>query len=249
MERRVVTAAIGIKRLVLAAVLLAAAGVGALALVSFLMPAETVREAVKAEIRAITGLDPVLGGATSVSLFPTGTVRFNDVSLGGNGTGEPALTAEHVVARLRFFPFLTGRIEIADVSLVRPTISIIFNADRSSNWSRHIETLARNLQPSAKRNTSFSEIRIEHGTVILRDEAYKIVETLSNVEFALAWPAISKSFAATGRFAWKDELLDGTISFTDFAAALRGDRSGLKVRLAGAPFKLAFDGYLSHRPP
>ena len=36
------------------------------------------------------------------------------------------------------------------MSLVRPTISIIFNADRSSNWSSHIETLARNLQPSAK---------------------------------------------------------------------------------------------------
>src|SRR6202030_4152930 len=39
-----------------------------------------------------------------------------------------------------------------------------------------------------------------------------------------------------------------SISFTDFAAALKGDRSGLKIRLTGAPFKLAFDGYISHRP-
>jgi len=243
-----VTAVIGIKRLALAVVALAVAGFGALVILSFLMPAETVRDAVKAEIRAVTGLDPVLRGGTSVSLFPTGTVRFDDVSLGDSGSGRPALTAEHVVARLRFFPFLTGRIEIADVSLVRPTISIIFNADRSSNWSGHIETLARHLQPSGKRTSSFSEIRIEGGTVILRDEAYKVVETLSNVEFALAWPSISKSFAATGRFAWNNEPLDATISFTDFAAALRGDRSGLKVRLAGAPLKFAFDGYLSHRP-
>ena len=187
-------------------------------------------------------------GGASVSLFPTGTVRFDDVSLGDNRTGAPALTAEHVVARLRFFPFLTGRIEIADVSLVRPTIAIIFNADRSSNWSGHIETLAQNLKPSPGRTASFSEIRIEDGTVILRDEAYKIVETLANVEFALAWPSISKSFAATGRFAWNDQPIDATISFTDFVAALQGDRSGLKVRLAGAPFKLAFDGYISHRP-
>ena len=29
---------------------------------------------------------------------------------------------------------------------------------------------------------------------------------------------------------------------------LNGDRSGLKVRLAGTPFKIAFDGYISHRP-
>src|SRR6266852_5180382 len=128
-------------------------GIGALVILPFLMPADAVREAVKAEIRAVTGLDPVLRGGASVSLFPTGKVSFDDVSLGDNRTGAPALTAEHVVARLRFFPFLAGRIEIADVSLVRPTITIIFNADRSSNWSGHIETLARNLQPSAKRTT------------------------------------------------------------------------------------------------
>jgi AsmA protein len=243
-----VIAAVGIKRLGFAVLALAIAGIGALVILPFLVPAEAVREAVKAEIRAVTGLDPVLRGGASVSLFPTGTVSFDDVSLGDNRTGAPALTAQRVVARLRFFPFLAGRIEIADVSLVRPTIAIIFNADHSSNWSGHIETLAQNLKPSPGRTAAFSEIRIQDGTVILRDEAYKIVETLANVEMALAWPSISRSFAATGRFAWHDEPIDATVSFTDFVAALQGDRSGLKIRLAGAPFKFAFDGYLSHRP-
>ena len=168
------TAAVGIKRLVFAVLGLAIVGVGVLVILPFLMPADAVRDAVKAEIRAVTGLDPVLRGGAAVSLFPTGTVSFDDVSLEDNRTGAPALTAEKVVARLRFFPFLTGRIEIADVSLVRPTIAIVFNADRTSNWSGHIETLARNLKPSPGRTSSFSEIRIEDGTVILRDEAYKI---------------------------------------------------------------------------
>jgi len=243
-----VTAAVGIKRLGFVIVALAAVGIGALVILPFLMPADAVREAVKAEIRAVTGLDPVLRGGTSVSLFPTGAVSFDDVMLGDNRTGAPALTAEHVVARLRFFPFLAGRIEIADVSLVRPTIAIIFNADHSSNWSGHIETLARNLKPGPDRPASFSEIRITDGTIILRDEAYEIVETLANVEMALAWPSISRSFAATGRFAWHDEPIDATIGLTDFVAALQGDRSGVKIRLASTPFKFAFDGYISHRP-
>ena len=66
-----------------------------------------------------------------------------------------------------------------------------------------------------------------------------------NVEFALAWPAISKSFAATGRFAWDDQLIDATLSLTDFVAALTGDRSVLKLRLSGSAAQALHDGFRS----
>src|SRR5262245_17677591 len=215
---------------------------------SLAIPADTVRERVKAQIAAITGLDPVLSGKVAVSLFPTGSARFDDVRLGDQRAGTSALTTEQLVVRLRFFPLLIGQIEIADVTLVRPTITISYGSDGRSNWSGHIDTLARALQPSPERTRSFSEIRITGGTVLLHDAAQRVVETLTDVEFALAWPAISKSFAATGRFAWHDQPVDATLSLTDFVGALTGDRSGLKLRLSGAPLKLAYDGSISYRP-
>jgi AsmA protein len=243
-----VIARVAIKRLGLAVIALAVAVTAAGALVSFLMSASTVRDAVKAEIRAVTGLDPVLRGGASVSLFPTGLVSFDDVSLADNRTGAPALTAEHVVARLRFFPLLIGHIEIADITLLHPVIVIVFDPDRSSNWSGHIEALAQHLQGRPERAGSFSEIRIESGTVVLRDKTDAVVETLSDVEFALAWPSISRSFGATGGFVWRKEKMAASLILTDFAAALSGDRSGIKFRVAGVPFNAAFDGYVSHRP-
>ena len=242
------TAPVGNKRFAAGVIGVLLLALGAALLFAFLMPAEAVREAVKAEIRSVTGFDPVLRGGASVSLFPAGRVTFDEVSLGDNRTGADALTAEHVIARLRFFPLLTGRIEIADITLVHPTISIIFNPDRSSNWSGHIQALARNLEHPPGRNASFSEIRIEDGTIILRDQSNAKSETLAGVQFALAWPSISRSFAATGGFSWRNERMSASISFVDFAATLRGDRSGLKVRLNGAPFNFAFDGYISYRP-
>jgi len=238
----------GIKRLGLAFAAVFAVGLSALLTLSLLIPADAVHERVKEQIRAVTGLDPVLSGDVAVSLFPTGSVRFNNVSLSDPRTGTSALTTEQLVVQLRFFPFLTGRIEIADVTLVRPIITVGFASGGSSNWSGHVDTLARALQPSPDRVRSFSEIRISEGTVLLHDHTDKIVETLTNVEFALAWPSISKTFAATGRFVWHDQQIDATLSLTDFVAALTGDRTGLKLRLSGAPFKLAYDGYLSHRP-
>ena len=101
----------GLKRLGLAVAAVFAMGFGTLLALSYLIPADTVRERVKAQIQAVTGLDPVLSGDVMVSLFPTGKVRFNGVSLGDQRADTPALTVEEIVVRLRTFPLLTGQIE------------------------------------------------------------------------------------------------------------------------------------------
>ena len=163
--------AAGFKRLGLASAALAVAGIRRLAVLPLMIPADAVREAVNAEIRFVTGLDPVLRGAPLVSLFPTGTATLSDVILGGEPAGEPALAAERLITRLRFLPLLLGRIEVADVSLLRPTISIIFNAVPLQLVELVIETLGRVTRAERQRGISFSEIRIVGGTVILRDEA------------------------------------------------------------------------------
>lgn len=243
------TAAIAFKRLgiVIAAVILA--GCAVLGALSLLIPAETVRDAVKAEIRAVTGLDLSLRGDAAVSLFPTGFISFADVTLGDEA--KPALAADHLTARLRFFPLLAGRIEIADVALVHPHIAVEFGEDGHSNWAALIDTLARALGPKANRpdlTASFSEIRITEGTIAVRDHRYGTNEVLRDVDLALAWPSISKSFAATGHFVWHDQPVDANIGLIDFAAALAGDRSGIKIRLSSTPFKLAFEGAMSMRP-
>ncbi|MEA2977275.1 MAG: AsmA protein [Alphaproteobacteria bacterium] len=242
------TAATGFKRLGFALGVIFAAGIGALGVMSLLIPADTVREAVKSEIRAVTGLDPVLRGPVSVSLFPSGTISFEDVVLGGDRAGDTALAAERLTARLRFFPLLAGNIQVADITLVRPTIAVTFEPGGRSNWTSLVETLAAALRPNENRSRSFSEIRIDDGTVLVRDDARGIAEKLTAVDLSLAWPSISQSFAATGRFDWRDEAVDASISLADFIAALGGNPSGIKLRLNGNPLKLAFDGHLSTRP-
>ena len=105
-------------------------------------------------------------------------------------------------------------------------------------------------QPEAKfaDGKAFSAIRIDGGTIAVRDQSRGYTETFDKVEFSLAWPSISKSFGATGRFVWRNELVDASFTLSDFAAALAGSKSGLKLRFAGLPMKLAFDGTVSTGP-
>jgi AsmA protein len=245
-----VTAATGLKRLAIAVATMIAAAFATLVALSFLMPAAAVRDAVDREIHAVTGLEPVLRGSISISLFPSGTVSFHNVLLGNDPNGRPAVVADELIAHLRYFPLLAGRIEIADVTLVRPTISVSFLPDGESNWSGLIQSLAHALEPDPGRTASFSEIGIHEGTVIVHNEygGKDLTDRLEGVEFQLAWPSISRSFGANGRFVWHDEPIEASLTLSDFLAALSGDRSGLKVRLSGAPLKVAFDGAASYEP-
>src|SRR3981189_588585 len=208
---------------------------------------DALRQAVEAQIRAVTGLDLVVKGSIDVSVFPGSYVSFHDVGLRGGGTVEPALAVDVLTANLRLLPLLMRRFEIADVMMLRPHIHVLRDAKGESNWTPFIETIARTMKPGADNQVSFSEIRIQDGVLNYEDAANRVSETLGDIDLSLAWPSISRSFAATGQFDWRGERVDGSISISDFVAALSGERSGVKARISSAPLKVAFDAAVANR--
>jgi len=228
------------------AALLGLALIGLIA-TSWFINRDALRAAVEAQIRAVTGLDLVVKGNIDISVFPASYVSFHDVGLKGGATADPALSVDVLTANLRLLPLLLQRFEIADVMMLRPNIRVVREADGGSNWTPFIDTIARTMKPGAENQLSFSEIRIQDGVLSYEDAANHVSEALGDIDLSLAWPSISRSFAATGQFDWRGERIDGSISISDFIAALSGDRSGLKARLASAPLKLAFDGSVANR--
>jgi AsmA protein len=240
-----------VKRIAILIAAIVAACSTIIAAATHVFPVDTVRDAIESEIRAVTGLDPALRGPMSVSMFPVPTVEFSDVALGEPVAGETALAAEQLTVNLRLMPLLARRIEIADISLVRPRIAVTVYPDGHTNWSPLIDILARALRPNAERDErvlSFSEIAIRDGVVVLHVPGRDLHETLEGVELSLAWPSIAKSFAATGHFTWHKEMVDAGVTIANFSGALAGGDSGLKFRVSAGPLKAAFDGAMSYRP-
>src|SRR5262249_16113126 len=87
----------------------------------------------------------------------------------------------------------------------------------------------------------------QDGVLSYEDAGNHAAEKFEAIDLSLAWPSISRSFAATGQFNWRGERVDGAISISDFIAALTADRSGVKPRLNSAPLKLVFDGTAANR--
>ena len=228
------------------AALLGVALIGLIA-TSWLINRDALRKAVEAQIRDVTGLELSVAGSIDISVLPASYISFHDVGLKGGGTTDSALHVDVLTANLRLLPLLLQRFEIADLTLLRPRIHVSLKPDGESNWTPFIQTIARTMKPGAENQVSFSEIRIQDGVLDYEDVATRATEKLEDVDLSLAWPSISRSFAATGQFDWRGERVDGSISFSDFVAALSGDRSGLKARIASAPLKLAFDGSVANR--
>ena len=132
---------------------------------SWFLNRDALREAVEAQIRAVTGLDLVVNGNIDISVFPGSYVSFHDVGLKGGGTADPALAVDVLTANLRLLPLLLQRFEIADVMMLRPHIRVVREANGESNWTPFIETIARTMKPGADNQVSFSEIRIEDGVL------------------------------------------------------------------------------------
>jgi AsmA protein len=237
----------GTRRLAMPVAALLGVALVAMIASSWLLNRDALRAAVEAQIRAVTGLDLVIKGGTDISVFPGSYVSFHDVGLKGGAASEQALTVDVLTANLRLLPLLLQRFEIADVMMLRPRIRVVRDINGDSNWTPFIGTITRTMKPGADNQVSFSEIRIQDGKLSYEDPVRQVTEALDNIDLSLAWPSISRSFAATGQFDWRGERVDSSVSIGDFLAALSGDRSGLKARLASAPLKLAFDGTVANR--
>ena len=157
------------------AALLGVALIGLIA-TSWFLNRDALREAVEAQIRAVTGLDLVVNGAIDVSVFPGSYVSFHDVGLKGGGTADPALQVDVLTANLRLLPLLLQRFEIADVMMLRPHIRVVRDGDGESNWTPFVETIARTMKPGAENQVSFSEIRIQDGVLNYEDAANHVSE-------------------------------------------------------------------------
>lgn len=234
----------GLKRLGLSVAALVTAVAAGVAAVALLLDRDAVREAVHTQVRVATGMELTVVGETQVSLLPTPTVTFRDVRLGAKD--DPALTVDELTANLGVLALALQRFEIADIMLNEPRIFVRRGADGMSNWEPLIERLERQLRAGAT-PVSFSEVRIRNGGLTYRDDARGIRESSSGIDVSLAWPSISRSFAATGEFTWRGERIDSSISVANFASALAGERSGLRLRFSSAPMKLAFDGNVINR--
>ena len=115
--------------------LVAATGAGIAALTAF-APIGIMREQLIFEIKVHTGRDLVIGGQTSLSMWPSLAVTMGDVALSapaGMG-GAPLVRMKRLDASVAVMPLLNRRLEIKRVVLTEPVFELRIDAQGRTTW-------------------------------------------------------------------------------------------------------------------
>jgi len=246
------------------AVLIAAIAVGALAVlalaaaavVPLLVPAGELRRAAEAAIAATTGRPAVITGEPTLRILPSPRLVLGKVTF-ALPEGH-ALDADGVITRLDLWPLLTGHAEIADVTLIRPTLILTRGAAGQpadpapsgngrtfapiSAWFGEAGPARRAvaLLPLLAR-ADLPELRIIGGTIALRAQSGLTEELIGGIMGTLDRVQDGRGVVLDLALQWRDVPVSATLAVDDAKAFLSGT-------LAPARLNVSSDGaFLRYR--
>jgi AsmA protein len=197
-------------------------------------PVDLVRDRLVQDIKARTGRDLVVAGATSLVLFPRLAVSFANVALSappGMG-GEPTLRVQTLEAELGLLSLLSQQAGIKRLVLSRPTIELRVDAQGRRSWE------FATAEPRSVRSAQAAVGGAEGSSSLLqvqyRQPAASGAQLAAEVE-KLVPASVS--------------VIDGTVRYIDERAGVRHEIQSLDLELAvndiGGP--LAAKGSLGWR--
>jgi len=222
--------------------------------VPFLLPLETYKQEIAAQVKKATGRDLVIGGAIKASLFPTVGIKVENASL-SNPPGfskEQMLQVESLVLDVELMPLFSKQIRIKRFVLAKPIIDLEVNASGKPNWefaapdapeaSAEAKATSDKKADTVLAGLVLGDVRISDGTVSYRDAQKKSSFALSQVNLKTALSSVSKPFSAEGEALWNDEKATITFTLDSPAEFLSGKPAEFAFNLKAAPIALHYLG-------
>jgi uncharacterized protein involved in outer membrane biogenesis len=169
----------------------------------------------KAEIAAkakeATGRDLAIDGDISLSILPTPGVTVSGIRFGNapGGSQPDMATLESAKVKVALMPLISGKVEVEEVVLDKPTFIFEKLKDGSGNWqiAPQVEAPEAGVvpQPSAAPSSGgggmavvIKSASIEGGTLIYRDLAAGTEQKVENLNIDLSLDSLTGPFQAQG---------------------------------------------------
>lgn len=207
---------------------------------------------VRDRVKALTGRDLAVQGGAHLALSLTPRLVLDDVTLSNApwGTAKDLLTARHLELEVALLPLLSRRIELVQLALVDPVISLETDAKGQQNWANAAVAGAAPgtaapgtpAAPGAPAAFAVGNILITNGSVTYRDGASDGVTRIAIEKLLVRARDASAPIVAEfrGRINDVPVMVEGTLGPAEallqrrwpYAVSLQGELAGQKTAIS-----------------
>ena len=201
-----------------------------------------------AAVKQATGRDLAIEGSISLSMLPLPQVTVSGITLSNApGAKMPAMvTVKSVTARPSLLALLTGRLALAEVTLVEPRIALEVDAQGRPNWVFAAPAPAGGAPAgSASPPLAIGRIDLVNGTLSFADVRAGSSATVQKIDASASIGSPEGPFSVAGTATVNNEALK--IDASVGAKGAKGHDVRLALQAGGG--KLGFDGTLSALGP
>src|SRR4051812_347108 len=193
--------------------------------VPFLVPIDTYKQKIIAQVKASTGRDLVIAGNINARLFPVLGIDLEKASLSSpeGYTSKDIIQVEKLTLEVDLAALLHKQLQVKRFVLVKPIINMEVNYLGKPNWE--FSTSPSEAAPQGNTNTPepnekktaallsglmLGDIKISDGEINYRNAKTKQAMALTAVSVKATLPSISQPFNANAEAIWNGEKVTVT---------------------------------------
>ena len=230
--------------------------VGAVVAAPFLVPTETIKSQLTAQVESATGRKLTVDGDLDLSVLPSLAVDMGDVHFANVAGSDVAdmVSLKELKVELKVLPLLSGAVEVSQFVLVEPKIHLEVDANGKANWElgggeaapvESGETGEGGSLPISE--LKLGDIRIENGSLVYVDHGAGTEERVDAINMQLALADIRSPLKAEGSLAYKQETIELDLGLEAPYDVLQGGSSPFDLGVKSSPLQLGFDGQVSNQ--
>jgi AsmA protein len=200
-------------------------------------------EEIAGQLNASSGLYIAAKGRSTFSLLPRPHITIESIAF-ADPAAALTIEAERLHGNVLLLPLLAGKLEIADVELVRPRIDV--DLDRKPMSSAGAAVRAASARPSTPEAEKADRARLG-GLAIVSGVAHVKFgdgkeERLEDIDATLDWRTVGSPATLDASFAWRGERPRAMLWVLRPGALLRGEQTPVTTRLDSDNLRLEAEG-------
>ena len=229
----------------------------------FLIPTETVKNELLAQVKSATGRDARIDGDFKISILPrvefvAGKVTFANAP---GGKAKNMVSVDKLNIQVALFPLISGEVEIDAFVLEKPVINLEVNKAGVPNWvfgpavsaasGKQAKKAAAGAKQSAGSGSSagpglsglkLGDVRLVGGQVSYSDAKAGVVHKLNDINLKISLPSLDDPIKAEGAVTWNKEKIELLLGLSNPNGFLNGKNTNIETRISSAPVKFSFKG-------